>query len=337
MSRPTIDDIVRESGVSRATVDRALNNRPGVHPRTRAAVERALAKLASQQEPTSELPEIDFALRLGTGLIAQVKQLASCLGDRRHVIHDMHQQSDAVVLARIRTLCEDIGRPLVVTVKETAQVVVELARARRRGKVVVAMVSDLASEARDAFVGIDNRAAGETASVLIGRALGDRPTTVGLVLGDHAYRCHQDREIGFRHGLRTNFPRIALAGEAISHDNPDIARAAVLKLLADHPGIGAIYNAGSGKEGVAAAIAEAGRTHDILAITHEVNHVTVPLVMDGRIDYLLSQDPAELLREAVRQVDTPRSERLASEVFIDFGVYTRCNIPSYGRGLLTEA
>lgn len=332
MGHPTIADIVHESGISRATVDRVLNNRPGVHPRTREAVERAVAKLTARREPQSDLPPIDFALRLGIGMITQIQRFSACLDERKHVIHDLHQMGDAEVLRRIRALCEDISRPLVVAIMETPQVVAELARARRRGKAVVTMVSDLASEARDAFVGIDNRAAGGTAAFLIGRALGDRPTTIGLVLGDHAYRCHQDREIGFRHGLRTHFPRIALAAEAISHDNAEVAHAAVLKLLADHPGIAALYNGGSGKSGVAAAIAEAGRTHDILTITHEINHVTVPLMMEGRIDYLLSQDPRDLLREAVRQVDTLRSERLESEIFVDFGVYTMSNIPSYGRG-----
>ncbi len=333
MGRPTIDEIMHESGLSRATVDRALNNRPGVHPRTRAAVEQALAKLSSRQEPTATLPEIDFALRVGEGMLTQIRRSASSLGDRRYVIHDMQQQGDAQVLARVRALCEDATRPLVLTLKETPQLVAELARARRRGKTVITLVSDLPSEARDAYVGIDNRAAGETAALLLGQALGDRPTTIGLVLGEHAYRCHQDREIGFRHGLRTNFPRLALVDEVLSHESAAIARQAVLKLLADHPGLGAIYNAGSGKQGVADAIAEAGRTDDILVITHEINHVTVPLLLARRINYLLSQDPRDLLHEAVRQVDTLRAARMASEAFVDFGVYTRCNLPAYGRGL----
>lgn len=334
MTRPTIADIVAESGLSRATVDRVLNGRPNVHPRTREAVERALANLTARTQPTHDMPEIDFALRLGAGLIAQFKRLSECLGDRKHLIHDLHQQSDALVLARIRELCADASRPVVVTVKDTPQVVAELARARRRGKIVIAMISDLPSEARDAFVGINNRAAGATAAFLIGRALGDRPTTVGLVLGDHAYRCHQEREIGFRLALRTDFPRVALVGEAVGQDSPLITRNAVLNLLEAHPGIGAPYNASGGKPGVADAIAEAGRVHDILTIAHEVNHITLPLVQEGRLDYLISQDPRDLMRETVRQIDTLRSERLTDEVFVDFGVYTRSNIPSYAPAIM---
>lgn len=334
MGRPTIAEIVSESGISRATVDRVLNNRPGVHPRTRETVQRAIAKLTAHEEPHGDRPPVDFALRLDTGLMAQIKRFASCLGERKHAIYDIYQADDAGVLARIKDLCEDLTRPLVVTVMNTAPVVAELARARRRGKVVIAMISDLPSEARDAFVGIDNRAAGETVAYLIGKALGDRPTSVGLVLGNHAYRCHQEREMGFRSALRTHFPRIALMGEAIGQDNPQTTRSAVLKLLEGNPGIGALYNVSGGNAGMVQAVAEAGRTNDIMTICHEINHVTVPLLRDGGLAYLLSQDPCDLLREAVRQADTARAERMVNEVFVDFGVYTRFNIPSYGQGTL---
>src|ERR1700755_2182964 len=42
-----INDIVAATGLSRATVDRVLNKRPGVHPRTQAHVLRVLAHLES--------------------------------------------------------------------------------------------------------------------------------------------------------------------------------------------------------------------------------------------------------------------------------------------------
>ncbi|MGA8658776.1 MAG: hypothetical protein WB586_21785, partial [Chthoniobacterales bacterium] len=52
----SITEIVAATGLSRATVDRVLNKRPGVHPRTQAHVLRVLTHLenngqAGQQEP----------------------------------------------------------------------------------------------------------------------------------------------------------------------------------------------------------------------------------------------------------------------------------------------
>ena len=44
-ARPTIDEIAKASGVSRATVDRVLHQRPGVDPRTRDLIHGALIQL----------------------------------------------------------------------------------------------------------------------------------------------------------------------------------------------------------------------------------------------------------------------------------------------------
>lgn len=327
--RPTIADIVRESGISRATVDRVLNGRAGVHPRTKLAVERAIAKLNDTEVMVEDRPVIDFALRLDTGTMDQMRGNADCLGARPHQFHDLYQKSEAAVLAVVRELCADTERPLVLTVKNNSQMVAELSRARRRGKTVIAMISDLPAEARDAFVGIDDRAAGATAAFLIGRALGDRPTTVGFILGDHTYRCHEDREIGFRSALRAQFPRVIVAGEAIGEDNPLVTRAAVRKLLAEHPAVGALYNVSGGNVGVAEAITEVGRTKDILVVAHDANALTVPLLRAGRLDYVISQNPRDMLNQAVWQIDMLRAERERTEVLVDFNVHTVFNVPSY--------
>jgi LacI family transcriptional regulator len=327
--RPSIDDIARESGLSRATVLRVLNGRSGVHARTREHVERVVTKLTADHPPEATRPVIDFALRLDSGMMSQVLALSDCLGNRPHQFHDLHQKSDHQVLDIVRELCADTTRPLVLTVKSKPEITAELLKARRRGKIVIALIAELASEARDSFVGIDNRAAGATAAYLIGNALGGRPTAVGFILGDHLYRCHEDREIGFRSTLRAQFPRIAVVGEAVGQDNTLVTRAAVQKFLYDHPGIAALYNVSGGNDGLAEAVAEVGRTQDVLVVIHEVNDITVPLLRAGKVNFLISQDPRDLLTEAVKQIDLLRSQRV-NEVLVDFSVHTAFNIPTYG-------
>lgn len=330
MSRITIADIVRESGLSRATVDRALNNRPGVHDRTRMLVDAVLHRLNAARDIQPKPPTIDVALRLGRGLMTQIQRVANGLDPTELALHDLYQLDDATVLSRIRALCQDVSRPLILTVKNTPQVVAEVARARRRGKIVVALVSDLDQMARDVYVGIDNRAAGQTAAFLVGRMLGDRPTTVGVVLGDHAYRCHEDREIGFRATLRAHFPRVILIGEAIGQDNPDKTRSAVHRLLTDHPALGAIYNVAGGNLGLLEALREAGRGTDLLVVGHEANHITQPILQEGIIDFVVAQNPAELLSKAMLQARQPKLMRDSDQSLVDFGVFTRFNLPMYG-------
>ncbi|MBY5460835.1 substrate-binding domain-containing protein [Rhizobium leguminosarum] len=330
MARITIADIVKESGLSRATVDRALNRRVGVHSRTKALVEAAVQRLSRTSDVVPDWPTVELALRIGRGLMSQLKVSAEKLDAGELDVHDLYQMDDAAVLTRIRNLCQDVSRPLVLTVKNTPQLVAELARARRRGKTVVALVSDLDQMARDAYVGIDNRAAGQTASFLIGRMLGDRPTTVGVVLGNHAYRCHEDREIGFRSALRAHFPKVVLVAEAVGQDDPTKTHAAVRRMLEEYPGIGAIYNVAGGNLGLVKALKEAGRAYDLLIVGHEANHITVPLMQEGVIDFVIAQKPGELLAGAIHQARLTKMERDNDQLLVDFAVVTRFNLPEYG-------
>lgn len=331
MGRISISDIVRETGLSRATVDRVIHGREGVHHRTRAQVEQAMANLTAASRPVATLPAIDIALRLDRGMMDEMIVAARKHEPRPLHVQDLTQMDDDQVLAIVTSLCQDLARPLILTVKNTSQIVMTLTKARRLGKRIIALISDLPLEARDAFVGIDNRAAGETAAFLIGRMLGLRPTTVGFVLGDHAYRCHEDREIGFRSALRTHFPKVVLAAEAIGQDNAPTTHAAVRKMLEAHPGIAAIYNVAGGHVGLAKAIQEANRTRDIMVVSHEANELTVPLLRNGQLDFLISQDPASLLAAAIRQADGLQTDAGQSQELVDFYVHTAFNVPAYAR------
>ena len=62
-----------------------------------------------------------------------------------------------------------------------------------------------------------------------------------MIVGDYAFRCHEDREIGFRAYLRTAFPEVVLADVARGEDSPQQTRRATLDLFAVHPEI-AVYN-----------------------------------------------------------------------------------------------
>ena len=53
MARPTIRDIAREAGVSRAAVSFALNDRPGVSPTTRARIIDIAAKMGWRPNATA--------------------------------------------------------------------------------------------------------------------------------------------------------------------------------------------------------------------------------------------------------------------------------------------
>lgn len=239
-------------------------------------------KVGSLKASTAGVPA-DAVLRLGRGLAEQLISVRERSGLPIH-IHDMYQKDEDEVLETVCRLCRESDRPLIVTAKNNERLCEELIAARQRGKRVVTLVSDLDPSARDVFIGIDNRMAGQTAALLIGRLIGGRPCKVGVIVGDYAFRCHEDREIGFRAYLRTAFPEVVLADVARGEDSPEQTRRATLDLFAVHPEIAAVYNVAGGNLGLASALEELGHANDVIVVTHEANRITIPLLKKGTMD-----------------------------------------------------
>jgi LacI family transcriptional regulator len=199
----------------------------------------------------------------------------------------------------IRRLGEELDG-IAIICKNITPLVVELQRIRNAGKPVLAVVSDLERSARSAYLGIDNRAAGQMAAYLLGRHLEYRiDASVAVVVGNASYRCHEDREIGFRSLLRQKFSNIELL-EVVGNDSSEIAYDATRKLLATKPNLAGLYNVAGGNRGLAQALSDTKLTYRPIYITHELNQVTEPLLRAERIDYLITQDLDKLLRRTKR-------------------------------------
>ncbi|MGX9148294.1 substrate-binding domain-containing protein [Mesorhizobium sp. 128a] len=332
--RVTINELIQATGLSRATIDRALNQRGGIHPRTEKVISQALEQLGrttpEHAASSSAVRNADAVLRVGRGLAIQIESSCKKLDLPLNFI-DMHQKNENEMLDAVSNACKDISRPLIVTAKNTERMNALLLQARKRGKRVVTFVSDLPHDSRDAFVGIDNRSAGQTAAYLIGSLLKDRDSaTVGVVLGDYAFNNHEDREIGFRSHLRANFPNVVLTDAAKGEDSPEQTYLAVRDLLRKHPDVAAIYNVAGGNAGLARALKEAGLAGRTRVLTHEANSITVPLMRDDVVQYVIAQDPAEMIKLAASVAFAETPQPLKEQHLVDFGLHTRFNLPKFG-------
>jgi LacI family transcriptional regulator len=84
--------------------------------------------------------------------------------------------------------------------------------------------------------------------------------------------------------------------------------------------IGAIYNVGGGNPGFARALAEMDREQDVVVVVHEITFVSVPLLANGTMNYVLSQNPRELLSTAMSRARVSKPSSDATHL-IDFGVF----------------
>ena len=157
------------------------------------------------------------------------------------------------------------------------EAVAELARAEIP---VVTVLTDIAGVDRLAYLGLDNRAAGRTAGLLMGRFC--RGTgKLAVVWGGQLYRSHEERESGFRSVLRAERPDLQSLELITGNDNPEMTRARVREALATHPDLVGIYCVGGGVAGAADAIEQAGLAPQVVLIGHNYNPETKPYLLSG--------------------------------------------------------
>jgi len=239
----SIDAIAKASGVSRATVDRVINERPKVRTRTREHVLKTIETLQGEGNPAdpallrgrgrpADLQQVGLIIQASPPFTqALLEEIERCTANKgllrlRCAISGHVSHSDQETLGLIQQLEPGIDA-LAVLCKNTAANLEALRRVGQNGKPVVAISTDLEAGARAGFVGMDNRRAGQIAAFIAGRTLEPvEAAEVAVVVGYYSYRGHEDREIGFRTTLREYFPQVQLVEVIKGEDSSEAAYAA---------------------------------------------------------------------------------------------------------------
>jgi LacI family transcriptional regulator len=177
----TINQIAEAAGVSTATVDRVLNNRPGVNPATVERVRTVMLALGAAT-PVRGRPRTTPNYRFGFVLPAARRGffdmidrvIAQAAGDFRHqhiteITHRLPNQDGADFAAELAKMTDLDGIALLAP--DVPQVKLAINELVRSGVHVVTLFSDVPGSLRETFVGADNRAAGRTAGMLLGRCM----------------------------------------------------------------------------------------------------------------------------------------------------------------------
>lgn len=337
--RPTLKQLMEMTQLSRATIDRALNNRAGVHPRTRRAIEAALQQFGSPgaDNALGEQAHTDYRFRViaqaGDAFTDELTRTAAGLepefnaaGIRLEVVSCVGA-SEQDVVAAVRDVSPDVdGIGIICT--NTSAITAALRESKAAGNAIVTLITDVDADARHTYVGVNNRAAGQSAAFLIGRHLQDHPSpNVAVVVATFSYTCHEDREIGFRSLLRQRFPHVNLVEVIKGADSGAATYEATMRCLQAHGKLDAIYNVAGGNEGLAAALRDSKLTEHTVYVTHEVNRVTEPLLRSDVIDYLLTQDLRLLLRKAVENLKAAREgTAVPAQVITPIEIYCRYSL-----------
>ena len=309
----TLRDIARQAGVSLATVDRVLHNRPGVRPDTVRRVKEAIERNSFQPHvAAAELARgraRRFAFVMPSGPNPFMQQIHSYLGQmsgwlsaRRLAVElvatDVFDPS--VLAASLETLAGGDCDGVAVVALDHPSVRAAIDDLVDAGAKVVTLVSDVPSSRRHHYVGIDNIAAGRTAGALVGRLVGPRSGKVAIVAGSQGLRDHAERIFGFSQVMASEFSGLDVLPVLEGRDEDERSEQLLSRLLGKHPDIVGFYNAGAGTHGVAKALIDSGRERQVVFIGHDVTVLTRKLLLQGVMDAAISQNPGHEARAAVR-------------------------------------
>lgn len=336
--RATIDDLARAAGVSVSTIDRVLNGRAKVRP---ATAEKVLA--AAQEIGFYATPLLQDRLGVGRparrlGVLLQqsnrtfYRMLAEALreaaGGDPGIALDVAHMDDLSPEAVAARMIEMGGRveALAVVSAEHPRVTEAIERLNARGARTVALISNLTAPSGVPYVGLDSWKVGRTAAWAFDRMC-RAAGPLGILVGNHRYRCQELNESGFRSYLREHAPRFTVLEPLTTFEDRVVARELAERLLAREPELAGLYVAGGGITGVLSALRETGR-REIVVVGYERMEPTVGGLLDGTLTLAIAHPLQRLAAECLIALRECMEEpaRRAADRLIPFDIVTAENV-----------
>jgi LacI family transcriptional regulator len=342
MTRPTINDLALAAGVSVSTVNRVLGGSANVRAPTIDLVKDAAERIGFyglgtiRSQVIAKRPRLRFGFLLHQSTRTFYKNMALALrteagGSTSHdieavIVHadDLSPQFLASKLLELGQSCHAVG--VVAAVHPLISQAVDALE--QQNVPVVALISQLAATGSVSYVGPDNWKAGRTAAWAIAN-LNKSPGKVGILVGNHRYRCQEMNESGFRSYFREYAPQFTLLEPLSTFETSAVAEEMTEKLLADHPDLKGLFVAGGGLSGAMNALRAYGSKAEIITVGHQLLDYTRTGLLDGTLSMVLNDPLDRLAREAmaimIRACAHPE-ERGRSTAVLPFEIYTRENI-----------
>ena len=312
--RARINDIARMTGLSRSTVDRVINRRPGVRPETRDVVERVLNKLGYVANSLEALPRASstrievhlsrgsnpFFQEIWNGLQAAADQAAN-LGTSIS-FRGFDPYAPETLVANLANISHDVDCAVVLGVDSpgATQAIDHLVE---RGIRVVTMISDTPMSRRSVFVGQENFQAGSAAGRLMSGFLGPQKGQIAVLIGHLEFRHLLDRRAGFEQFIGLNCPGLSVVSLPPYGSNPETSRSLMDDLQRHCDQLVGIYLCGGGQPALFDVIAKAG--NDVRVIAHEVTSHTRAALLTGQLDAIVAHDMLEFGHEVFQAATDP--------------------------------
>jgi LacI family transcriptional regulator len=309
--RPTIQDLAQAAGVSVSTIDRILNGRDkvrtGTAERVLAAAEElqfyALPALRQRLKAEPERTRIGFLLQQSHRGFYRTIADALVRAAEEHpdpveiLVEHMDDLSPEAVSERILRMGAQV-QALAVVSAEHPRVSAAIETLADSGVPTYGLISELTAACGTGYVGLDNWKIGRSAGWAIA-GMCKRPGRVGIVVGNHRYRCQELNESGFRSYIREHAAEFTLLEPVQTFEDNAIARDVTEQLLRREPDLVALYVAGGGMPGAIEALRSSGRAQSIVTVGNDITEHTRTGLMDHVLTMVFAHPVQRLAQEAV--------------------------------------
>ena len=296
-----VKDIAEASGVSIATVDRALHNRGRISQATRERILRIAEALGYQPNLAARYLKKPKALRISIHLPAEIAlfwdKIRSGIEEAAKPFdmavslsfksHPKLGEGETVVLEQ--ALTEGV-RGIIMAPGHPAELREMLRRASELKIPVVYVSTDAPGTERLTTVSVDHFTSGAIAGELFHKVV-SQEGSAAVITGDLLTVDHADKLRGFKYGLKLSGDRLRLTEVIEARDDEELAYQATVSLVRRDPKLKAIYVSTANSLGVIRALEDVDQEDRVALITTDLFPEMVPLIQSGKIVATIHQRP----------------------------------------------
>ena len=331
--RAGIKDIAAALDVSIGTVDRALHNRPGISPATRAEVLDMARVLGYRPNLAARFLSSRKQVRIAVNLPREIASFFDPVRDGIRDVARSFEPNGVRVLYRsyprlgqgereaLEEALEDDIHGLVIAPGRPDTLGPLIQKAVRRGIAVVCVSTDAPGTERLTTVSVDPITNGSLAGELMGRFLRGEGRVV-LVTGLVSTVDHAQKLDGFRRTTAEMWPRLTIAAMIEAHDDEAEAYEKCREALAARSDVAGVYVSTANSLPVMRALDDQGLSGKVTVVTTDLFPAIAPLIESGKIAATIHQRPwmqgqiafQTVYRYLIEGVSPPPVTRLAPHI-----------------------
>ncbi|NBI89089.1 LacI family DNA-binding transcriptional regulator [Lachnospiraceae bacterium] len=336
----TIQQIAEAAGVSRGTVDRALNHRGRISPEVENRIQQIAGQLGYEHKArkksgkkkwkigiVTQLAKSSFMLEINRGIRMAKKEwedrgIELLIEERESV--DKEEQLDAIErlvrqgihgLAIMPIECDEVRDRLNGLIAE-------------KKMPVVTFNSDIVGTKRLCFVGMDNHRSGQAAAGLLGMLTGGNGKIL-IITGHFNSALNNQRVDGFVKEIKQICPGLEIAGVQGSFNDAEEVERIIENSFANIAGINGVFVVSGGQEGIGRAFEKLACKKRPYVVIYDRTPRNEKMILEGTVDFLIDQNgfeqgyrPAFVLADYLLKKQQPEKEFM----YTDIAIKTRYNL-----------